>query len=104
MALATVTPSNHKLANLAADTASVPHRRGTVLRTLCDLGRAIAGLDQDIPALGTECCCDGLCESLGTSKESSPSLNTEFQLLQKTVSTIEVCSRGFRGKRSERTL
>jgi len=58
-----------------------PRQRYAIAHTLGDLGRAIAGLDQDIPALGTESCCDGLCESLDTDEERSAGIDTEFQLL-----------------------
>ncbi len=36
------------------------------LHTLGDLGRAVAGLNQDIASLGAECGRDSLCESLNT--------------------------------------
>lgn len=49
--------------------------------TLGDLGGAEAGLDQDISALGTKSGSNGLGQSVGTSQESSTSLNTELEFL-----------------------
>ena len=50
-------------------------------RTLCDLGRPIAGLDQDIPALGAECGGHRLCKSLDTSKQRCPGIHAKLQIL-----------------------
>lgn len=49
--------------------------------TLSDLWCAIAGLDQDVPALRAECCCDSLCECLDTNKDRGAGFDAEFQLL-----------------------
>lgn len=54
---------------------------GGLMLTLGDLGGAEAGLDQDIPALGTEGAGDGVGESVDTGKERGTSLNTELELL-----------------------
>lgn len=50
-------------------------------RTLGDLGRAEAGLDQDVPALGTEGAGDGAREGVDTGEERGAGLNTELELL-----------------------
>ena len=55
--------------------------------TLGDLWCAIAGLDQDVPALGAECGCDGLCESLDTDQEGGAGIDAELKLLFQFVST-----------------
>ena len=51
-------------------------------RTLGDLGRAKAGLNEDISALGAQSSADGLCEGVDTSQESGAALNTELKLLK----------------------
>lgn len=53
-----------------------------MLHTLGDLGRTVARLNQDIPALGTESCGDGLCEGVNTLEESCASLDAELELLR----------------------
>lgn len=53
-----------------------------MLLTLGDLGRAEAGLDQDIPALGAESAGDGIGKSVDTGEEGGASLNTKLELLQ----------------------
>ena len=50
--------------------------------TLCDLGRAVAGLDEDVSALGTESGGDGSGESVDTVQESLSALDTELELLR----------------------
>ena len=52
-----------------------------LLRTLGDLGRAVARLNQDIPALGTKSCGDGLCEGVNTLEERCATLDAELELL-----------------------
>jgi hypothetical protein len=52
-----------------------------LVRTLGDLGRAEAGLNEDISALGTECGSNRLSEGVDTSEESGTTLNTELELL-----------------------
>jgi hypothetical protein len=59
----------------------------TVTPTLCNLRGAVAGLDQDVPALGTKCCCDGLREGLDTDEEGGAGVDAEFELLRRPVST-----------------
>lgn len=49
--------------------------------TLCDLGGAKAGLDEDVAALGTECCRDGLGEGLDTGQQRGASLDAKLELL-----------------------
>lgn len=56
-----------------------------VIQTLGDLGRAKAGLNEDISALGTECGSNGLGEGVDTSEESGTTLNTELELLYKLL-------------------
>lgn len=86
IALATVTPSfGYRLARISHQCETTV--RYTMARTLCNLGRAIARLDQNISALGTECCRDSLRKSLDTDKKRSSSLNSEFELLCELVST-----------------
>lgn len=60
--------------------------------TLGDLGRAEAGLNQDISALGSKSGSNGLGQSVGTSQERSASLNTELELLSHLVSTMNSIS------------
>jgi hypothetical protein len=55
--------------------------RHLVELTLRDLGRAVAGLDQDISALGTESRGNSLRQGLDTSQESGAALDTELELL-----------------------
>ena len=52
-----------------------------LVRTLGDLGRAEAGLNEDISALGSEGGSDGLGEGVDTGEKSSTALNTELELL-----------------------
>lgn len=52
-----------------------------LVRTLGDLGRAEAGLNEDISALGSEGGSDGLGEGVDTGEKSSAALNTELELL-----------------------
>ena len=54
--------------------------------TLGNLGRAEAGLNQNIAALGTESSGNGLGEGVDTSQESGTALNTELDLLLFRVS------------------
>lgn len=51
------------------------------VRTLCDLGRAITRLNQDVSALGTECGGNGLCKSVDAGKQRGTSLDAKLQLL-----------------------
>lgn len=51
------------------------------MHTLGDLGRAVAGLDEDISALGSKCSCDSSCKSLDAVQQSSSAFNTKLQLL-----------------------
>jgi hypothetical protein len=75
MAFATVTPSE----GLSADI----HGSGkTQIRTLGDLGRAVARLDQDISALGTECCGYGLCECVDTFEKRCSGFYAKLEVLQ----------------------
>ena len=53
--------------------------------TLGDLGRAKAGLNQDVAALGTESSSDGLGQGVDTRQQSSAALNTELELLQQLL-------------------
>ena len=53
-----------------------------LVRTLGDLGRAEAGLNEDISALGTEGGGDSLGESLDAAEQGSAALDTELELLQ----------------------
>jgi hypothetical protein len=64
-------------------------------RTLCDLGRAKAGLDEDIAALGTEGSSDSLGQGVNTSQESSAALNAKLELLQLPVSRLQSTLRWF---------
>lgn len=50
-------------------------------RTLGDLGRAEAGLDQDIAALGAEGARDGVREGVDTGEELGTRLNAKLELL-----------------------
>jgi hypothetical protein len=52
-----------------------------LVRTLGDLGRAEAGLNEDISALGSEGGSDGLGEGVDTGEKSSAALNTKLELL-----------------------
>jgi hypothetical protein len=52
-----------------------------LLRTLGDLGRSKAGLNEDVSALRTECSSNSLSEGIDTGEESSTALNTELELL-----------------------
>lgn len=52
-----------------------------LLRTLGDLGRSKAGLNEDVSALRTEGSSNRLSEGINTSEESSTALNTELELL-----------------------
>jgi hypothetical protein len=52
-----------------------------LLRTLGDLRRTKAGLNEDVSALRTEGSSNSLSEGIDTSKESSTALNTELELL-----------------------
>jgi hypothetical protein len=52
-----------------------------LLRTLGDLGRTEAGLNEDISALRTEGGSNSLSEGIDTSEKSSTALNTELELL-----------------------
>jgi len=58
------------------------------LRTLCNLGRAIAGLDEDVTALGTESSGDSFRKRLYTLEESGSALDTELELLDRRISTM----------------
>jgi hypothetical protein len=53
---------------------------------LCDLGRAIAGLDEDVAALGSEGGGHGPGESVDTLEKSLPALNAELELLYNPIS------------------
>jgi uncharacterized protein (DUF1810 family) len=74
MALATVTPSEVMLAPIDK-IAGQTH-------TLCDLGRAVARLNQDVPAFRAQCCCDGLCQCLDTLEKSLATLDAKLKLLE----------------------
>ena len=50
-------------------------------RTLGDLGRAEARLNQDIATLGAQGRCDGIGKSIDTGEEGFPGLGTEAQVL-----------------------
>lgn len=52
-----------------------------LLRTLCDLRRTKAGLNEDVSALRTEGSSNSLSQGIDTSEESSTALNTELELL-----------------------
>lgn len=78
MALATVTPSADAGQPICAFLAGLH-----AILTLGDLGRAEAGLDQDISALGTEGSGDGLGQRLDTGQERGAALDTELELLRK---------------------
>jgi hypothetical protein len=52
-----------------------------LLRTLGDLRRTKAGLNEDVSALRTEGSSNSLSEGIDTSEESSTALNTELELL-----------------------
>lgn len=52
-----------------------------IQRTLGDLGRAEAGLNEDISALGSESGRDSLGEGVDTSEERGAGLNTELDVL-----------------------
>lgn len=52
-----------------------------LLRTLGNLGRSKAGLNEDVSALRTEGSSNRLSEGIDTSEESSTALNTELELL-----------------------
>jgi hypothetical protein len=54
--------------------------------TFCDLGRAVAGLDEDVATLGTESGGDGSGKSVDTVQQTLPGLNTELELLEVAVS------------------
>ena len=51
------------------------------IRTLCNLGRAVARLDEDIAALGTEGCGDGPGECLDAGEQSCAAFYAELELL-----------------------
>lgn len=55
-------------------------------QTLCDLGRAIAGLDQDVPALRAQCGSDCFGESVNAGQESGAALDAKLQLLFRLLS------------------
>lgn len=59
---------------------------GEEAHTLCDLGRAVAGLNKDIATLGTESSGDGSGEGVDTVQQSLSALNTELELLEAIVS------------------
>lgn len=52
------------------------------VRTLGDLGRAEAGLNEDVSALGSEGGSDSPGHRVNASKESGAALNTELELLE----------------------
>lgn len=54
--------------------------------TLGDLGRAVAGLDEDVATLGTKSSGDGSGEGVDTVEQSLSALNTELELLEVGVS------------------
>lgn len=60
--------------------------------TLGDLGRAEAGLNQDISALGSKSGSNGLGQSIGTGQERGAGLNTELELLFHPVSNTNSVS------------
>ncbi|KAK1245315.1 hypothetical protein MKX08_004944 [Trichoderma sp. CBMAI-0020] len=60
--------------------------------TLGDLGRAEAGLNQDISALGSQSSGNGLGQSVGTGQERGAGLNTKLELLFHLVSTTNTMS------------
>lgn len=82
-ALATVTPSGGR----AADVSRVTQLRHCprIFRglTLGDLGRAVARFYQDVAALGPEGCGDGPGEGVDTSQESGTALNTKLDILSR---------------------
>ena len=53
---------------------------------LSDLGRAEAGLNEDVAALGTEGGGHGPGEGVDTLEKSLPALNAELELLSKSIS------------------
>lgn len=55
-------------------------------RTLGDLGRAEARLDQDVPALRTEGAGDSARESVDTGEERGAGINAKLELLARGVS------------------
>lgn len=61
-------------------------REDVVLHTLGDLGRSVAGLDQNISALGTQSSGDGLGKCVDTSQKRSATLDTKLELLFVDVS------------------
>lgn len=54
---------------------------GYMRSTFCDLGRAIAALDQNIATLGTECSSNSFRECINTLEELCATLDTELELL-----------------------
>ncbi len=51
------------------------------LHTFCDLGGAVAGLNQNVPALGTQRGRDSLCKRLNTVEQSGTSFHSELEIL-----------------------
>lgn len=52
-----------------------------VTHTLCDLGRAIRRLDEDVAALRTESGRDGTGKGINTLEKRRTGLNAEFEIL-----------------------
>lgn len=57
-------------------------------QTLCDLGRAIAGLDQDVPTLGAQCGSNCFGESVDAGQEGGAALDAKLQLLFRFLSAL----------------
>jgi hypothetical protein len=68
-------------------------------RTLCDFWRTIAGLDEDVPALGPEGRGNCLCQCLDSRQQSRPAFDAEFELLYTTSPSVSkkwACTRQHR--------
>jgi hypothetical protein len=60
--------------------------QGREAHTLCDLGRAVGGLDQNVATLRTQSSGDGSGESVDAVEQSLSTLDTELELLEAEVS------------------
>ena len=65
--------------------------------TLGDLGRAVAGLDEDVATLGTKSSGDSSGEGVDTVQKSLSALDTELELLHTAVSFCLAIMRMKRG-------
>lgn len=76
-------PSHH-LQGISTWPTGVASRQDTT-RTFGYLGGAVAGLDQDVPSLGAECCCYGFGEGLDAVQKRGAGVDTKLELLQRRI-------------------